>query len=105
MSAGAQNYAAAYTITNEAATEEAVLADVMTVYDALPYYSIFFWLEQDEEQLIIKHFQETCDKIRPIIARLQQLPVEDVKAKSLTSTALRISKNVFSSCKISRVDN
>ena len=88
MSAGAQNYAAAYTITNEAATEEAVLADVMTVYDALPDYSIFFWLEQDEEQLIIKHFQETCDKIRPIIARLQQLPVEDVKAACLLADSI-----------------
>ena len=88
MSAGAQNYAAAYTITNEAATEEAVLADVMTVYDALPDYSLFFWLEQDEEQLIIKHFQETCDKIRPIIARLQQLPVEDVKAACLLADSI-----------------
>ena len=39
-------------VANEAATEEAVLADVMTVYDALPDYSIFFWLEQDEEQRI-----------------------------------------------------
>ena len=49
-------------VANEAATEEAVLADVMTVYDALPDYSIFFWLEQDEEQLIIKHFH--CRPIR-----------------------------------------
>ena len=88
MASGAQNYAAAYTITNEAATEEAVLADVMTVYDALPHYSIFFWLEQDEEQLIIKHFQETCDKIRPIIAHLQQLPVEDVKAACLLADSI-----------------
>ena len=75
-------------VANEAATEEAVLADVMTVYDALPDYSIFFWLEQDEEQLIIKHFQETCDKIRPIIAHLQQLPVEDVKAACLLADSI-----------------
>ena len=75
-------------VANEAATEEAVLADVMTVYDALPDYSIFFWLEQDEEQLSIKHFQETCDKIRPIIARLQQLPVEDVKAACLLADSI-----------------
>ncbi len=75
-------------VANEAVTEEAVLADVMTVYDALPYYSIFFWLEQDEEQLIIKHFQETCDKIRPIIAHLQQLPVEDVKAACLLADSI-----------------
>ena len=60
----------------------------MTVYDALPDYSIFFWLEQDEEQLIIKHFQETCDKIRPIIAHLQQLPVEDVKAACLLADSI-----------------
>lgn len=75
-------------VADEAATEEAVLADVMTVYDALPDYSIFFWLEQDEEQLIIKHFQETCDKIRPIIAHLQQLPVEDVKAACLLADSI-----------------
>ena len=75
-------------VANEAATEEAVLADVMTVYDALPDYSIFFWLEQDEEQLSIKHFQETCDKIRPIIAHLQQLPVEDVKAACLLADSI-----------------
>ena len=75
-------------VANEAATEEAVLADVMTVYDALPDYSIFFWREQDEEQLIIKHFQETCDKIRPIIAHLQQLPVEDVKAACLLADSI-----------------
>lgn len=75
-------------VANEAVTEEAVLADVMTVYDALPDYSIFFWLEQDEEQLIIKHFQETCDKIRPIIAHLQQLPVEDVKAACLLADSI-----------------
>ena len=75
-------------VANEAATEEAVLADVMTVYDALPDYSIFFWIEQDEEQLIIKHFQETCDKIRPIIAHLQQLPVEDVKAACLLADSI-----------------
>lgn len=75
-------------VANEAATEEAVLADVMTVYDALPDYSILFWLEQDEEQLIIKHFQETCDKIRPIIAHLKQLPVEDVKAACLLADSI-----------------
>ena len=75
-------------VAYEAATEEAVLADVMTVYDALPDYSIFFWLEQDEEQLSIKHFQETCDKIRPIIAHLQQLPVEDVKAACLLADSI-----------------
>ena len=75
-------------VANEAVTEEALLADVLTVYDALPDYSIFFWLEQDEEQLIIKHFQETCDKIRPIIAHLQQLPVEDVKAACLLADSI-----------------
>ena len=75
-------------VANEAVTEEAVLADVMTVYDALPDYSRSEYLIKFQEQEDINIFRESAEKIRPIVAHLQQLPVEDVKAACLLADSI-----------------
>ncbi len=71
---------------NEAVSEEILLADVLTVYDSLPHSYLSEYLIQAQEQLDL--FRDAAEKIRPIVARLQQHPIEDVKAACLLADAI-----------------
>ena len=75
-------------VANEAVTEEALLADVLTVYEALPVCPRPEYLIESQEQEDINIFRESAEKIRPIVARLQQLPVENVKRACLLADAI-----------------
>lgn len=75
-------------VANEAVTEEALLADVLTVYEALSVCPRPEYLIKFQEQEDINIFRESAEKIRPIVARLQQLPVEDVKAACLLADSI-----------------
>lgn len=75
-------------VANEAVTEEALLADVLTVYEALPVCHRPEYLIEYQEQEDINIFRESAEKIRPIVARLQHLPVENVKRACLLADAI-----------------
>lgn len=75
-------------VANEAVTEEALLADVLTVYEALSVCPRPEYLIKFQEQEDINIFRESAEKIRPIVAHLQQLPVEDVKAACLLADSI-----------------
>lgn len=75
-------------VANEAVTEEALLADVLTVYEALPVCPRPEYLIESQEQENINIFRDSAEKIRPIVARLQQLPVENVKRACLLADAI-----------------
>ena len=75
-------------VANEALTEDSLLADVLTVYEALPLCPRPEYLIQSQEQEDINIFRESAEKIRPIVAHLQQLPVEDVKAACLLADSI-----------------
>ena len=75
-------------VANEAVTEEALLADVLTVYEALPLCSRPEYLIQSHEQEDINIFREPAEKIRPIVERLQQQPLENVKRVCLLADAI-----------------
>lgn len=75
-------------VANEAVTEEALLADVLTVYEDLSVCPRPEYLIKFQEQEDINIFRESAEKIRPIVAHLQQLPVEDVKAACLLADSI-----------------
>ncbi len=85
---GAADSVPACTVANEAMTEEALLADVLTLYEALPHYSYPERLVCTPEQDISDAFREFAKIIRPIVARLQQQPVEKVKAACLLADSI-----------------
>ncbi len=75
-------------VANEALTEDSLLADVLTVYEALPLCPRPEYLIQSQEQEDINIFRESAEKIRPIVERLQQQPVENVKRACLLADAI-----------------
>ena len=75
-------------VANEALTEDSLLADVLTVYEALSVCPRPEYLIKFQEQEDINIFRESAEKIRPIVAHLQQLPVEDVKAACLLADSI-----------------
>ena len=75
-------------VANEALTEDSLLADVLTVYEALPLCPRPEYLIQSQEQEDINIFRESAEKIRPIVERLQQQPLENVKRACLLADAI-----------------
>ena len=73
---------------DKAVAQEAVLADVLALYAALPYYAYPRLLAQHEDAEVIAAFTESVEKIRPLVARLQQLPPEEVKAACLLARSI-----------------
>ena len=75
-------------VANEALTEDSLLADVLTVYEALHLCPRPEYLIQSQEQEDINIFRESAEKIRPIVERLQQQPLENVKRACLLADAI-----------------
>lgn len=83
LPAGTTDAVPACATVDNAVAQEALVADVLALYAALPYYAYPRMLAQHEDAEVMTVFAKSVEKIRSLVARLRQLPPEEVKAACL----------------------